>query len=211
MKKILIADDHSFIRMGLIQIIKDEYPTAVIGEAEDASALINKVTQEDWDLVISDLDMPGRSGLEALEQIKLLKPELPVLILSIYSEELYAVRALKAGASGYLNKNAAPYDLVKAMERIFIGRKYITPELAEQLLVEKDVKYPHKMLTNRELEIFRLLAEGRSNNYIAEQLSLATTTISTYRTRILEKMKMSSNSEMALYAVQHGLINRLPE
>jgi len=211
MKRILIADDHSFIRVGLIQIIRDEYPTAIIGEVGDADSLIQKVIHDEWDLVISDLDMPGRSGLEALEQIKLIKPQLPVLILSIYAEELYAVRALKAGASGYLNKNAAPYELIKAIERIFLGRKYITPELAEQLLDEKDMQHPHDILTNRELEVFKLLAAGKTSNQVAELLSLATTTISTYRTRILEKMRMSSNSEMAIYAIRHGLINRLQE
>lgn len=209
MKRILIADDHSFIRVGLEQIIRDEYPSAEIGQVADADALIQKVVQAEWDLVISDLDMPGRSGLEALEQIKMIRPELPVLILSIYGEELYAVRALKAGASGYLNKNAAPYDLVKAMERIFMGRKYITPEIAEQLLEEKEVKYPHELLTNRELEIFKLLAAGRTNNQVAEQLSLAGTTISTHRSHILEKLKLETNSDMTMYAIRHGLIGRL--
>ena len=113
MNRIILADDHSFVRLGLIQILKDEYPSAIIHEVADGESLVKEVTQQDWDLVISDLDMPGRSGLEALQQIKLIKPDLPVLILSIYPEDLYAVRALKAGASGYLNKNAAPYELIK--------------------------------------------------------------------------------------------------
>lgn len=209
MKRILIADDHSFIRVGLEQIIRDEYPSAEIGQAPDADTLIKMVMQADWDLVISDLEMPGRSGLDALEQLKMIKPKIPVLILSIYGEELYAVRALKAGAAGYLNKNAAPYELVKAMERIFLGRKYITPELAEQLLEDKDIKLPHEILTNRELEVFKQLAAGKTNQQIADQLSLAGTTISTHRAHILEKMRMETNAEMTIYAIRHGLIGRM--
>lgn len=209
MKRILIADDHSFIRVGLEQIIRDEYPSAEIGQAPDADTLIKMVMQADWDLVISDLEMPGRSGLDALEQLKMIKPKIPVLILSIYGEELYAVRALKAGAAGYLNKNAAPYELVKAIARIFLGRKYITPELAEQLLDDKDVKLPHELLSNRELEVFKQLAAGKTNQQIADQLSLAGTTISTHRAHILEKMKMETNAEMTIYAIRHGLIGRM--
>ena len=132
MNKIILADDHSFIRVGLIQILRDEYPTVEITEVGDGESLINEVSKNDFDLVISDLDMPGRSGLEALIQIKLIKPNLPVLILSIYTEDLYAIRVLKAGASGYLNKNAAPYELITAIQRISLGRKYITSELAEK-------------------------------------------------------------------------------
>src|SRR5882757_3095655 len=153
MKRIILADDHSFIRLGLIQILKDEYPAAEITQVSDGEALIKEVMLHDWDLVISDLDMPGRSGLEALEQIKLIKPQLPVLILSIYPEDLYAIRALKAGASGYMNKNAAPYELITAIQRISLGRKYITPEIAEKLLTSQDSsKEPHELLSNRELE-----------------------------------------------------------
>lgn len=144
MKRILLADDHSFIRLGLIQILKDEYPAAEIKEVADGDALVKEVMENNWDLVISDLDMPGRNGLDALEQIKLLKPELPVLILSIFTEDLYAIRVLKAGASGYINKNAAPYELINAIKRIQLGRKYITSEIAEKLLDEKNInKKPH--------------------------------------------------------------------
>lgn len=159
MKRIILADDHSFIRLGLIQLLKDEYPAVEITQVSDGEALIKEVMQHDWDLVISDLDMPGRSGLEALEQIKLIKPHLPVLILSIYAEDLYAVRVLKAGASGYLNKNSAPDELITAVQRISLGKKYITPEIAEKLLTSgDDIKKPHELLTNREFEIFKLLA-----------------------------------------------------
>jgi two-component system, NarL family, invasion response regulator UvrY len=207
MKKILLADDHSFIRLGLIQILKDEYPTAEITEVADGDELVKQVSLGEFDIVISDLDMPGRSGLEALEQIKLLKPALPVLILSIYPEELYAVRVLKAGASGYLNKNAAPYELVTAVQRILQGRKYITPEISEKLLINVDSdKKPHEKLSNREFEIFKLLAGGKSLSQIAETMSLALTTVSTHRSRILKKLDVTSNSELTRYAIAHQII-----
>jgi DNA-binding NarL/FixJ family response regulator len=208
MNKIILADDHSFIRVGLIQILKDEYPSVEITEVGDGESLINEVSKNDFDLVISDLDMPGRSGLEALIQIKLIKPELPVLILSIYSEDLYAVRVLKAGASGYLNKNAAPYELITAIQRIELGRKYITPELEEKLLIQMDTdKQPHELLSNREFEIFKLLAAGKTITQIAEMLSLALTTVSTHRSRILEKLSLSNNSELTRYALAHHIIS----
>jgi len=168
MKRIILADDHSFIRLGLIQILNDEYPSVEITEVSDGETLVKEITLHDFDLVISDLDMPGRSGLEALEQIKLIKPDLPVLILSIYPEELYAVRVLRAGASGYMNKNAAPYELITAVQRIFLGRKYITPEVGEKLLIHFDSdKKPHELLTNREFEIFKLLALGKTITQIS--------------------------------------------
>ncbi|MCW3119385.1 MAG: response regulator transcription factor [Chitinophagaceae bacterium] len=208
MKRILLADDHSFIRLGLIQILKDEYPSVEIKEVGDGDSLIREVMQHDWDLVISDLDMPGKNGLEALEQIKLIKPLLPVLILSIYTEELYAVRVLKAGASGYMNKNVAPYELINAIQRISLGRKYITPELGEKLLLHIDTdKKPHELLTNKEFEIFKLLAYGKTITQIAEMYSLALTTVSTYRSRIMEKLNLSNNSELTRYAIAHKIIS----
>ena len=212
MKRIILADDHSFIRLGLIQILKDEYPSVEIKEVSDGEMLIKEITLHDWDLVISDLDMPGRNGLEALEQIKLIKPDLPVLILSIYTEDLYAVRVLKAGASGYMNKNAAPYELITAVQRISLGRKYITPEIAEKLLIQIDViKNPHETLSNRELEIFKLLAIGKTVTQIAESLSLASTTVSTHRSRMLEKLNLSSNAELARYAIAQLIITDIKD
>jgi len=210
MNKIILADDHSFIRVGLIQILRDEYPTVEITEVGDGESLINEVSKNDFDLVISDLDMPGRSGLEALIQIKLIKPNLPVLILSIYTEDLYAIRVLKAGASGYLNKNAAPYELITAIQRISLGRKYITSELAEKLLVHMDSdKEPHELLSNREFEIFKLLAVGKTITQIAEMLSLALTTVSTHRSRIMDKLGLSNNSELTRYAITQNIITDL--
>lgn len=207
-KRIILADDHSFIRLGLVQILKDEYPSVEIKQVSDGEALVKEVTFHDWDLVISDLDMPGRSGLEALEQIKLIKPHLPVLILSIYPDDLYAVRVLKAGASGYLNKNSAPEELINAIQRISLGKKYITAEIAERLLtnLDEENKKSHELLTNREFEIFKLLAMGKTVTQIAELLSLAITTISTYRSRIMEKMNLSTNSDLTRYALAHHII-----
>jgi two-component system, NarL family, invasion response regulator UvrY len=207
MKRIILADDHSFIRMGLVQILKDEFPTVEIKEVGDAEELIKEVIQHDWDLVISDLDMPGRSGLEALEQIKKIKPSLPVIILSIYTEDLYAVRVIRAGASGYLNKNAAPAELINAIKRISQGRKYITSEIAEKLLIQQDDKKLHETLSNREFEIFKLLAFGKTVTQIAESLSLALTTVSTHRSRIMEKLNLTTNSELTRYAIAHNIIS----
>ena len=208
MQKILLADDHSFIRLGLIQLLQDEYPSAEIKEVADGNALIKEVMKEDWDLVISDLDMPGKTGLEALEQIKLIKPDLPVLILSIFPEDLYAVRVLKAGAAGYMNKNAAPEELITAVQRIKLGRKYITPEIAEKLLeTPTSEKKPHELLSNREFEIFKMLASGKTTSQIAETLSLAPTTVSTHRSRVMEKLSLSTNAELTRYAITHHLIS----
>ena len=207
MQKVIIADDHSFIRMGLSQILKDEYPAIEITEVYNGETLIKEIARNDFDMVISDLDMPGRNGLEALEQIKLIKPDLPVLILSIFSEDLYAVRVLKAGASGYMNKNAAPYELITAIQRILMGRKYITPEIAEKLLVQMETeKSPHELLSNREFEIFKLLAAGKTTTEIANMLSLALTTVSTHRSRILEKLSLKNNSELTRYAIANNII-----
>ena len=207
MKRVILADDHSFIRQGLIRILEEEFPSLEIVEVADGESLIRDVSLHDFDMVISDLDMPGRSGLETLEQIKLLKPALPVLILSIYPEELYAIRVLKAGASGYMNKNAAPSELVNAIHRIQLGRKYITQEISEKLLgnLSSDKK-PHELLTNREFEIFKLLALGKTITQISESISLALTTVSTHRGRIMKKLGTVTNSELTRYAMAHNII-----
>lgn len=208
MKRILLADDHFMVRLGLIQIIRDEYPSVLIKEVGDGASLVKEGLQNHWDLLISDLDMPGRSGLEALEQIKSIKPDLPVLILSIYTEDLYAVRVLKAGASGFLNKNAAPEELITAIQRVLIGRKYITPAIAEKLLINLDIdKNPHELLSNREFEIFKLLAMGKTISQVADSLSLALTTVSTHRGRIMEKLQLSTNSQLTRYAIAHHIIS----
>lgn len=209
MLRILIADDHTVVRRGLKQILLDEFPSAHIDEAADAETLLMKTTKEEWDVVISDLSMPGRSGMEALQQIKLYHPKLPVLILSVHSEEHYAIRVLKAGASGYLNKESAPDELIKAVHRVLLGKKYITPSIAEQLAsgLDKDNDKPlHESLSDREFEVLKLLATGKAVSDIADQLSLSVTTVSTYRARIMAKMGLKTNADLTLYAVENKLL-----
>jgi two-component system, NarL family, invasion response regulator UvrY len=209
MMRILIADDHAIVRRGLSEILLEEYPSAFVEEVGDADTLLNRALEDNWDIVISDLMMPGRSVLEVLQQIKQHAAQLPVLILSIFPEEQYATRVLKAGASGYINKDAAPTELVKAVQRILQGRKYITPNIAEMLASDLNLatdKAPHELLSDREFHVMKLLAEGKTISDIAELLSLSPTTISTYRARIMEKMKMRANAELARYALENRLI-----
>jgi two-component system invasion response regulator UvrY len=209
MLKILIADDHTVVRKGLRQILLEEFLSAEIDEAADAEELMKKVMKKEWDIVVSDISMPGRSGLEVLQQIKQHYPRLPVLILSIHPEDQYAVRVLKAGASGYLNKDSAPDELVKAVRQVLLGKKYITTSTAERLasLLDQDPgKLPHENLSDREFEVLRLLAAGSPVSEIAEKLSLSVTTVSTYRARILAKMNLKSNADLTLYAIRNNLL-----
>lgn len=209
MLRILIADDHAIVRRGLKQLLLEEYPSAVVAEVDDAEELINKTLTEKWDIVICDLSMPGRSGLDALRQIKKSSPLLPVLIMSMHPEDQYALRVLKAGASGYLGKDNIHDELIKAIKTSLLGKKYITPSIAEKLVdaIDTDTeKQAHELLSDRELDVFKLLASGKSVSEIAAQLSLSITTVSTYRSRILDKMKIRSNAEMTRYALEMKLI-----
>ena len=209
MIRILIADDHIIVRRGLKQILLEEFPFAFIEEVGDAEELIKKVMNEEWSVVISDLSMPGRSGLESLQQIKQNHPKLPVLILSIHPEEHYAIRVLKAGASGYLNKDLAPEELVKAVNCVLAGKRYITASIAEKLASSLDLnseKVPHEFLSDREFEVLKLIAAGKSVSDIAEQFSLSVTTVSTYRARIMAKMNLKTNADLTLYAIEHDLL-----
>ncbi|HMK27872.1 MAG TPA: response regulator transcription factor [Chitinophagaceae bacterium] len=209
MIRILIADDHAVVRRGLKQLLLEKYPTASIGEAGDAEDLVAQVMNQEWDVVICDMNMPGRSGLDALQQIKELSPKLPVLIMSIYPEEQYALRVLKAGAFGYLGKESIHDDLIKAIEMVRIGRKFITPNIAEKLADALDTdstRPPHEELSNREFDVFKLLTSGKSVSEIATQLSLSSTTVSTYRSRIMAKMNMRSIAELTRYALEHKLV-----
>lgn len=209
MIRILIADDHAIVRKGLKQLLLEEYPSATIEEVSDAETLIKKTITAEWDIVICDLSMPGRSGLDALRQIKQSSPSLPVLIMSMHSEDQYALRVLKAGASAFLNKETIHDELINAIHTARLGKKYITPSIAEKLAdaFENDVdKDNHQALSDREFDVFKLLAAGKSVSEIANQFSLSITTVSTYRSRILEKMNMRSNAEMTRYALEKGLI-----
>jgi DNA-binding NarL/FixJ family response regulator len=209
MIKILIADDHAIVRGGMKQLLLEHFQSVMIGEANDAETLIKKVIEKTWDVVICDLSMPGRGGLDALKQIKQTFPKLPVLIMSMHPEEQYAARALKAGASGYLGKDSIHEQLVEAIRTVLKGRKFITPSVAD-ILVE-DFKMvngntAYTALSDREFEVLKLLAVGKTVSDIAQKLLLSLTTVSTYRLRILKKLNMRSNAELARYAYENGLI-----
>ncbi len=207
--KVLIADDHAIVRKGLKQIIHEEYPQALIEEASNAEELIHKTMLDTWDVIITDLSMPGRSGLDALRQIRESFPKLPVLVLSMHPEDQYAIRVLKAGASGYINKDSAQEELIVAMNKVLNGKKYISSRVAEQMaeaIDDNSNKAPHETLSDREFDVLKMLASGKAVSEIADMLSLSSTTISTYRARILEKMKMKSNADITRYALENQLI-----
>lgn len=209
--RIIIADDHAVVRKGLRQMLQEEFPSAEIAETADSDGLLKLVMKEHWDVVISDISMPGRGGLEVLQQIRQQFPKLPVLILSIHPEDQYAIRVLRAGASGYLSKESAQGEVVKAVHKVLLGKKYITPALAEKLADSLDKgteKMPHEFLSDREYEVFKLLAGGKSVSEIGEKLSLSSTTISTYRSRVLTKMNMKTNADLTLYAAENSLLEK---
>jgi two-component system invasion response regulator UvrY len=209
MIRILIADDHIVVRKGLKQILMEEFPDAHIEEAANGTELLKIILSGKWDIVISDLSMPGHSGLEILKQAKQNFPKLPFLILSMHPEDQYAIRVLKAGASGYLTKESAPDELVKAVRHILNGRKYITESIAEKLAsgINMDSNESlHASLSDREFAVLKLIASGKTVSEVAELLSLSVPTISTYRARILEKMNMKTNAELTHYAIENKLV-----
>lgn len=207
MLRILIADDHPIVRKGLKQILSDEPDIEYVGEARNDSEVLNLLYAEDWDAVVLDITMPGRGGLEVLTDLKRLYPKMPVLILSIHPEDQYAVRALKEGASGYMNKETAPEELVRAIRKIIKGGKYVSSSLAEQLASMLGNDAPlHERLSVREHQVMLLIASGSTITEIADEMSLSVKTISTYRSRILEKLGMTNNVEITRYAIKHKLI-----
>lgn len=209
MMRILIADDHDIVRKGLKLILMERYPDGFFLEAGDGEELVAKAKEMDWDIIISDISMPHKTGLQALKEIKEIKPQIPILILSIYSEDLYATRAMKMGAHGYVTKDLAEEELVKAIETVLQGKKFISPTVAEKLansLVNEVADISHKNLSDREMDVFKLLAEGQSIAAIAQLLSLNASTVSTYRSRILEKMNMKSNADIVRYALENKLV-----
>lgn len=208
MKRILIADDHQVVRKGLRQILSDEFLELELGEAENAQGVFKNLSEKKWDILILDINMPGRSGLEVLKQIKDDKIFIPVLVLSMHAEEQIALRALKSGAWGYLSKDAADTELIKAIHQILDGRRYITPSLAEQLaeqIENPSSQVPHDRLSCREYQTLMLISLGKTISEIAEELSLSVPTISTYRARILEKMGMKTNAQLTRYAIRNNL------
>ena len=209
MIQILIVDDHAILRRGLKEILEREFRDVSIGGAGTAEQALTQLDSEKWDLVILDITMPGRSGVDVLRNLKALRPKLPVLVLSMHPEDQYGKRVLKAGASGYMNKESAPEELIKAVRKLLSGGRYVSPTLAETLAVDlgRDDGTPaHERLSDREFEVLRKMASGKTVGQIAQELHLSVPTVSTYRARILEKMGMSTNAELIRYAVSHHLV-----
>lgn len=209
MLRILIADDHEIVRRGIKQILLEGFTFVEIGEAYDTTSLIDKALNDNWDIIISDISMPGGGGLSALPIIREKKPKQQILILSIYPEEQYAVRSISSGASGFLNKEAATDELLKAVATILAGRKYVHPVLAEKMSGAQQKQaglLPHELLSERELEVFIKLASGFPVTEIARQLSLSVNTVSTYRLRVMDKMDMKSNADLMRYVIENKLV-----
>ena len=209
MINVLIADDHPVVLEGLKQIVADTPDIVINGEATNGKEVLDQVRTGQWDVVVLDISMPGAHGLDLLKQLKAQHPKLRVLILSMHPEDDYAVRLLRAGASGYLNKRSVSDQLVEAIRKVAQGGKYVSPTLAEKLVLDLDVDYddlPHKKLSDREFQVFCLIASGMTVTETAEELSLSVKTVSTYRSRILEKMNMNRNADLTRYAIQHELV-----
>jgi DNA-binding NarL/FixJ family response regulator len=204
--KIIIADDHAVVRKGLKQILLEMSGVKIVEEVDNGAALIERITNDSFDFVVLDISMPGQSGLQALKEIRDRKPKLPVLILSIHPEEQYALRALKGGASGYITKDSAPEELVKAIQKILAGHKYVTQSITDKLADNFSDKLPHELLSDREYEVFAMIAVGKTITDIGDELSLSVKTVSTYRSRIYDKMGMKSRTELTIYALQNELI-----
>ena len=209
MINILIADDHSIVREGLKQIVAESPEMAVRGEAVNGRQVLKLVRKTDYDLILLDIAMPGKGGIDTLKELKIEKPEIPVLILSMYPEDQYAVRAIKAGAAGYLTKESAPEELIGAIKKVAQGGKYVSTDLAEKLVenLGKNTEKPdHTMLSDREYQVMIMIATGKTVKEIADELSLSVKTISTNRARALKKMGMKNNAEFAYYAIKQGLV-----
>lgn len=209
MINVLIADDHALIRKGLKQLLDDTDDMRVIGEAENGMQAIRMVEEATYDVVLLDISMPDKHGVEVLKQLKINQPQLPVLMLSMHPEEQYALRSMKAGAAGYLNKQSAPLQLVTAIRQVASGKKYISTELAEQLANGLSQGYQellHQTLSNREYQTLCLMASGRKLSEMADIMSLSPKTVSVYRSRLLEKMKLKNNAEAIHYAISNHLI-----
>ena len=209
MIRVLIVDDHAIVRRGLRALLSDEFRGAAFGEASDALQALEQLRKKEWDVALLDITLPGKSGLDLLKELKAARPRLPVLVLSVHPEDQFAVRALKAGAEGYLTKDSAPEELVKAIRKVLAGGRYVSPTLAEKLAsnVRKDfTRLPHETLSDREYEIMCLIASGKTVTEIAGELSLSAKTISTYRTRVLEKLGVKNSAAIVQYAIRNGLV-----
>ena len=210
MIRVLLADDHAIVRAGLREILAETGDIAVAGEAASGQEVLAKIRGDDYDVAVLDMSMPGRSGIELIRQVKDEKPKLRILVLTMHSEQQYAVRALKAGASGYLTKESAPDQLVTAIRRIAAGGAFVSPETAEQLALDANRAHhggpPHTLLSDREFQVFELIVNGKSVSDVARQLALSVKTVSTHKTRILHKMGVTSEAELVRYALEHKLL-----
>ena len=209
MMRVLIVDDHAMLRRGLKALLADEFHGAAFGEASDARQALEQLQKKQWDVALLDITLPGKNGLDLLKELKVACPKLPVLVLSAHPEDQFAVRVLKAGAEGYMTKESAPEELVKAIRKILAGGRYVSPTLAEKLAsrVGKDsTRTPHETLSDREYEVMCLIASGKTVTEIAGELSLSAKTISTYRARILEKLAVKNSAEIMRYAIRNGLV-----
>lgn len=206
--RVLIADDHAIVRQGLRSILSDTADMEVAGEAENGVRALQMLRDGAWDVVLMDVNMPDRNGIDTLKLVKKEFPKLPVLMLSMHPEEQYAVRALKAGASGYLSKQSAPEQLVLAIRQVAAGKKYVSAEVAEQLAtaITEDDRAPHERLSDREYQTLCMIASGKTLTQIGEELNLSVKTVSVYRARLLEKMKLKNNAELTHYGLKHGLV-----
>ncbi|MBZ5532906.1 MAG: response regulator transcription factor [Acidobacteriia bacterium] len=209
MMRVLIVDDHAILRRGLKDLLADEFHGAAFGEAADARQAIEQLQKKDWDMLLLDITLPGKNGLDLLKEVRIAWPKLPILVLSVYSEDQFAVRVLKAGAQGYMTKESAPEELVNAVRKILAGGRYVSPGLAEKLAqtVGHDfTRTPHETLSDREYEVMCRIAAGKTVTEISGELSLSAKTVSTYRTRILQKLDVKNNAEITRYAIQNKLV-----
>ena len=209
MIKVLIADDHAIVRKGLRQIVKEQAAYMEVDEAADGQEVLEKIMAGEWDVLVLDISMPKRSGLDILQEVKHVKPNLPVLVLSVHPEEQYAIRVLKAGASGYMNKDCALDELVRGIQKVVGGGKYVSPTLAEKLAFDlsgQNNRLPQESLSDREFSVLLLIGAGKSVSEIATELSLSVKTVSTYRARVLEKLSFHSNADLIRYVIDNSLL-----
>jgi DNA-binding NarL/FixJ family response regulator len=207
--KILIADDHAIVRQGLMQILRDEFTVSEFHEVSNSNEVLEAAKTRIWDVILLDISMPGRNGIETLELLRAGGIKAPILILSMHPEAQYAVRALKSGASGFVNKNSATKELLVAIHRVLSGKKYISSSIAEKLaeaVSKDDKKQGYELLSDREMQVLLLIASGKTVSQIADEISLGVNTVSTYRTRILEKLSLRNNAELTRYALDNHLI-----
>jgi len=209
MTRILLVDDHPVVRQGIKQVLSGAFEPALVGEAANVEQGLSEVRSTDWDVMVLDLSLPGANGLDLLKDLRRERPTLPVLVLSMHPADQFARRAMNAGASGYLTKDSAPTELVKAVSEVMAGRRYVNPAVVEKLVMNEqpDGKRPHELLSDREYQVLRMIASGLTVSQVAARLSLSVKTISTYRARVLEKMNMKTTAELMHYGIQQGLVD----